>query len=317
MRAVLARTKTMMLGALAVVAMTAAFPPTRAEAAEDRCARLAAIDNDKLHRALVQFSGKVMGKHPEHWTRADYANLIANAAACDGLPANVRDKIDGRLWGVKLRDAQKQNAEVSSISLAIARAYGEYWDSNDEFPACATFLEWKRDDVWFTNNSKDLFGRSFIEMREEELALYRRLAEACRPAMEKILERWRIDPDTAALTVDSITESIDMDAAARKENPEALPKALQVHHAGRRVPLSYLRATTREVVRRILEVENSDRVMPASTLIRISRWAKQVMDNESAGPDRLYAERIRGIVSEHMFRAADSLWSPGEASAGP
>ncbi|MDW9478817.1 hypothetical protein GOB57_08890 [Sinorhizobium meliloti] len=280
----------------------------------DPCGYLSTLDADKLLVALTGYAGKVMGKYPEHWVPSDYSNLAAHAASCHGLPHDVQNKVNAEYWVLKLAEAQKRNAHINARSAAIASAYGKYWTKDEEFPACATFLLWKRDDVWYTNNSDKLFGTAFYEMTPEMLGLYKRLAEECLPVMKSILDRWRTQQSEADGIVKSIVASIEMDALAAQEDKLDIPKSLQLMHGGRRIPISYLRPTTQRVVRKIVALENADRIMPTNALIQISKWAEQVETDDEDGPDLLYAQRIKSIVADHMFRSADMLRKP---KAGP
>ncbi|MBY3151040.1 hypothetical protein HFO56_01180 [Rhizobium laguerreae] len=280
----------------------------------DRCAFLSSVDADKLHTALTGYVGKVMGKYPEHWSAVDYANLAANAASCNGLPLNVQNKVNAELWALKLADAQKMNAEINARSNAIAVAYGKYWTTSEEFPACAAFLKWERDDVWYTNNSEKLFGTAFYNMTPEMLGLYKRLAQECLPVMKSILDRWHAQQSEADGIVKSIVASIDMDGLAAQEKISEIPKSLQLDARGQRIPIAYLRPTTQKVVKKIIALENADRIMPTNSLIQISKWAEQVEIEETDGPDLLYAQRVKSIVADHLFRAADAIRKP---RAGP
>jgi hypothetical protein len=280
----------------------------------DRCAYLSTVDADKLFVALTGYAGKVMGKFPEHWVATDYANLVANAASCHGLPAGVENKVNADFWAAKLAEAQQTNAAINARSTAIAAAYGKYWVKDEEFPACATFLRWKRDDVWYTNNSDKLFGTAFYEMTPEKLGFFKRVAEECLPVMRAILERWREEQSEADAVVTSIVASIKMDALAAQEAKLNVPESLQVSHGGRRIPISYLRPTTQKVVKKIIALENADRIMPTNALIQISKWAEQVETDDKSGPDLVYAQKIKSIVADHLFRSADMLRKP---KAGP
>jgi len=300
--------------ALVYLLVSLAMPSARAQEPGDRCDYLAAVNADMLHTALTKYTGEVLGKHPEHWTAQDYVNLAANARACHGLPANVQDKVDAEDWANKLQDAYKQNAETNARSLAIAAAYAGYWKGPGEFPACASFLKWKRDDTWYVNNSGEIFGKPFEDMTKEELGFYKRLAEECVPVMESILGRWRVHSSRAEEISRSVLESIEMDAKAALE--DELPSSLSVFHEGKRVPVAYLRPTTQKIVKKIALLEAEDRVMPTNSLIQISKWAEQVETEGRPGPDLLYAREIKNIVADHLFRAARQLGDPS-LSAGP
>lgn len=302
-----------------LLSATLQFAPAKAEPdiVADRCNALASIDPDKLLQALTTYAGKVMGKEPEHWTDVDYANLAANAMSCHGQPANLVNKVNGEIWALKLTDARNTNAEINLRSQAIVAAYTKFWKNEDEFPACSTFLRWKRDDVWYTNNSEELFGKPFMEMSKEDLSFFKRIVQECQPVMGSILDRWRRHPSTAEGIVNSVMSSIDMDAEAINEKKLAIPERLLVRYDGRRIPISYLRPTTQKVVMRVITLENKNRIMPTNSLIQFSHWANQVEAEDKDGPDLMYARAVKDIVADHMFKAADQIRSFGRASAGP
>lgn len=299
---------------LVIVAATClCLGPVAASAQEtvgERCEYLSRIDADKLMVALTSYAGKVMGKYPEHWTLADYSNLAANAITCNGLPENVENKVNAEFWTAKLTEARTRNADIDDRSGAIMAAYSQFWKGSGEFPACATFLRWKRDDVWYTNNSEELFGKPFMKMDPEELGFYKRLAQECRPLMGSILDRWRSHPDGAEGIVESMLSSIEMDANAAQEEKIKVPDSIDVYNGGVRVPISYLRPTTQKVVHKIIALENADRIMPTNALIQISKWAEQVETDDTDGPDLLYAQRIKAVVADHLFRSANALRAP-------
>ena len=311
-----AKAKTALLTML-LVASPHLFPEkATADEHQDRCAYMATINADKLHQALTSYAGKVMGKDPEHWSDVDYANLAANAASCDGQPANVVEKVNAEFWRVKLADAQMINADINRASIAIAAAYGGFWKSKEEFPACATFLKWKKNDIWYTNNSRELFGTAFMDMTPTELGFYKRVVTECQPVMGSILDRWRKHPSQAEGIVKSILASIETDALAAGEKEMDVPQNLRIRHDGERVPLSYLRPTTRKVVEKIIMLENTNRVMPTNSLIQISKWASQVEENEDDGPDLMYAKVVKDIVADHMFRSVNRLKTAGGSGSG-
>ena len=301
------KSKLILLLAIVMSLMTTFSTHAKPVVIEDKCKYLSSFDPMNLHKTLTTFSGAVMGKQAEHWAAADYANLISNAYACNELPVNVKKKVKAKFWESKLRDAEKRNIEINSISLAIANAYGEYWKSEEEFPACATFLKWERDDLWYTNNAKEIFGKNIHEMEPNTLAIYKRLAQECVPVMELILKRWRITPELAQAMTESILFSIELDSKENIAKSDALTESLRIYRNGRQIPISYLRKTTQDVVNRINRLEISNRVMPTNTLIQISKWASQVIETEKAGPDKLYAQRIRKVVSDHMFKSINGL----------
>jgi hypothetical protein len=313
-----AKAKTAAFAALVLLCAGAGAAKAGEAPTVDRCEQMAAIDPDKLSRALINYAGRVLGKQPEHWSDQDYKNLYANAVSCNGLPAGAAKPVNAEMWRVKLSDAEQQNRPINAASLAIAAAYGGYWNAADgEFPACATFLRWKRDDVWFTNNSADLFGTAFSAMEPKKLAFFRRIVEECRPVMGKILTRWHLNESTAGPIVASVQDSMAKDAQAGIEKDNPLPLSLVIYHGGQKVPVAYLRKTTQDIVRRIAMLENANRVMPTTVLISISKWAEEMERRERDGPDVAYARLIKSVIAQHMFANANNVKDLGAASANP
>lgn len=303
-----AKAKTILIAAVFATALygnASAQPAAVTMTHDEKCAYLSTIDADKLHQALTSYAGEVMGKEPERWEDADYINLATNADACNGQPVNIVNKVNADFWRMKLADAQKINAEINRRSLAIASTYAKFWTSEGPFPACASFLHWKRDDIWLTNNSKELFGKSFMEMTPDELGFYKRVAQECEPVMGAILDRWRRHPSQAEGIVKSIVQSIELDALAAQEKNLQIPQDMVVMNDGSRIPIAYLRPTTQKVVKRVLALEKANRVMPTNSLLQISKWADQLETEGKEGPDLAYARTIKSIVASHLFRSAD------------
>lgn len=304
----------------ALLSVGTALMPARASAAvvtQDACMFIASIDGNKFYNSLATYAGPVLGKAPEHWSPADFANLLANVQACNGQPANVASKVDAYHWAAQIADIQKRNAPINALSLQIAAAYAKFWTGKGEFPACADFLKWRRDDLWYTNNSKDIFGTAFIDMPPETLGLYGRLVQECNPVMRSILDRRRISLATADDLTKSILDSIERDAQARNQASLVLPDDLVVMQGGRPLPIAYLRKTTQAVVLRFASLEEHERVMPTNALIQISKWANQLESEMSDGPDLLYARKIKDVIAQHMFNAVESMPDRGAASAAP
>lgn len=307
------------IGKAVVFAVLAWSGTARAEPVSmtDPCAYMASVDEDDVHSALISLSKPVMGKYPEHWNDTDYANLEANARACQGVQSPGRKKFDAQRWIVRLEDAKRQNTPVSSASALVSASYAQYWKRSDEFPPCVTFLKWQRDDTWFTDNSKDLFGTDFLDMDKDTMSFYKTIASACIPTEKLILERWRIKADTADDMTKSIAASMDMAFAAKQEHPEELPEKLLVYHGGKRVPLAYLMKTTQDVVLRLASLDKENRVMSTNALIQITKWANQIVATGKQGPDYLYAQRILAISHDEIFKSVDQIKDLGAASAKP
>jgi hypothetical protein len=298
------------LGAL--VSSFAAQTPPNAAKPRDRCEYLASFIPGKMAVAMKDFNGKFFDKYAEFYTEDDYRNLLNNIRPCDGLPANVAEPVNFRAWEIELNDVYRENARTNAMAIAIKQAYEQPLSAFGEMPGCALILKWTRDDLWFTNNSEELFGTAFKDMPEDRLRLLKGFAEECRPVLRQMVLTRQLEAPAADSLVNSIVDSIERDGRIRLDKDIDITPALRLRHNGEVVPMSYLRMSTQNVIKKITLLDRKDTVMPTNTLINISQWAAQVDKEQDDGPDRLYARAVKKIVSEHMFRTAEQMKSRGD-----
>ena len=270
----------------------------------NNCAILAHYNATKTAMALLTFSMEVFGKNPERWTVEDVDNLMRNAKLCDNQPAEytVSTRVFYSNWRLALGDdSVKRLLAIANRSTQIADTVKDSWPAAFRLPYCGDLIKWRRDPVWLINNSKDIFGRSFTEMKEEDTATIKRYVESCVPVMQEILKVRRQGSQNAAkLTVD-ILATLDRDMSAQRWSHIALVPDLQVVHEGQPIPLAYVSAPTREVVLKINTSEQNKIALDIDSLSTISAWVMNVNRRIADGPDALYVEAVKKIVSRQLF----------------
>jgi hypothetical protein len=273
-------------------------------AEKNNCAILAHYNATKTARALLTFSMDIFGKNPERWTVEDIENLKRNARACDNQPAEytTTTRVFYNNWRLALGDdSVKRFLAISNKSTQIADTMKEGWPTGFRLPYCGDLIKWRRDPVWLINNSRDIFGRSFTELKEEDSAAIKRYVEACMPVMQEILKiRKQGSQNAAKLTADILT-ALDRDMSAQRWSHIALVPDLQITHEGQPIPLAYVSNPTREVVLKINTSEQNRIALDIDSLSTISAWVMNMNRRSTEGPDALYVDAVKKIVSRQLF----------------
>lgn len=287
------------LAAAALLQM--AFSPA-SEAADDPCGQLALMQPKAVSDSLKALSGEVFGKSVDLWTTEDFRQVVATARACHGKPQGMRHRVNAGLWQRHMEAAAEAVLPVSARTASIRDAYAPRWTMG-EVPSCLEVLGWRRDPVWNKDNSEEIFGLRFRTMDAEQRALAAGFARECVPVMEEILEANKMPVADAAAVANDIEESARREGEAAAEDPEEIAPRLRVEHEGERVPLAYLGETSRRMVAVANHAEKTSYRLTTEQLIMLSTWSDKVRSQRNAGPERLYAERIRDFVREQMFSA--------------
>jgi hypothetical protein len=293
------------LGTLATLLAGGNAQAAGAPAAKDNCAILAHYNATKTAHALFTFSMDIFGKHPERWTVADIENLQQNAIACDNKPAEytVSTRVFSTNWKFALGgDSVKKFLAISNKSTQVAEMVAARWPAEFRQPYCGDLIKWRRDPVWLVNNSKDIFGRPFTEMKDEDSATIKLYVEACLPVMKEILKIRRQGSTNAVRLTADITTSLDRDMSAQRWNDVALVPELQISHEGQPLPLAYASEPTRDVVLKMNTSELNRVVLDIDSLSTISTWVTNMSRKSVEGPDALYVEAVRKIVSRQLFQ---------------
>lgn len=288
---------------LAAAALAAAFAFASGQAeAKDVCSEMAVMQPDSIARGLGSMSTDVLGKAADLWSQADFANLLNNAAACDGKPEGMKYKVDSKYWRSQIIPQMQRVLPLSQRTLAIREAYAPHWKGGEP-PSCLRMLSWKRDQVWLSDNSGDVFGTPFAEMDDEGRAMAAGFAKECVPVMTAALKANWMAPNGAAAISDDIAASAERESEAARERPETVAPSLRVLHDGRPVPLSYLGKRSRKMVEVASQAENAGRKLTTEEMIMLSKWAEKVVLTGEIGPERLYADAVRRVISNHLFNS--------------
>lgn len=271
-----------------------------APAAADTCSKMAEMRASSLAGALRVLSPDVLGKPADMWTEADFVNLLDNARACDGKPEGMKVKVDARYWADQLQPVMNAVLPLSGRTAAIREAYAPRWTWG-EMPSCVQILSWKRDPLWFSDNSAEIFGKSLAELDLAGRTYVAGFAEECLPVMEAALDLNRMKSPDARAIVDDIEASVARENEAAAEGAEELSDALRLTHEGKRVPLAYIGENSRKMVAVANQAEKSGTKLTTEQMIMLSKWAEQVDKGGKHGPERLFADAIRDIVHRHMF----------------
>jgi len=283
---------------LAMAALATVWPA----AAEDSCSRMAVMRPEGIVEALNLFSPDVLGKPADLWGRADFENLLNHAAACDGKPEGMKYRVDAKFWEGQMNPAMERLLPFADRTAAVRAAYAPRWKWGDP-PSCLQVLNWKRDPVWLTENSGEVFGKPLAEMDDEGRALAAGFSKECRPVMEAALQANRMDPSAALAIVNDVAAAAEREGEAAKEKPDDLAPALKVYHSGRQVPLAYIGKSSRKMVLIASGAEKAGRKLTTEELIMLSKWAEQIVMEETDSPERLYADAVRTVIGKHLFNA--------------
>lgn len=292
-----ARTKRFFAAGTIVAALTVSVP---AEATEDPCALLAGMNPRDITKAMVSFSGPVLGKHPEDWTKEDLNNLLSNAHQCDGLPAEANRRVRASKWKpeiTKLKDVVLPHATRSQT----VRAYFQPEWTAGTLPVCGDLLRWKRDPVWLTNNSKEIFGLSFGEMTDKQRGIALEFAAACVPVMQSILKIWKHKGNASEAFVADMRISSERDATAFAEMTELKSAYISVSWQGNQIPWAYLGENARKMVEMAERAMRENGRFSLEQMTVLSSWIETVDDAGNNGPDKAYANFIKDLISSQMF----------------
>lgn len=273
-------------------------------APKDNCSILAHYNAAKTARALFTFSMDIFGKNPERWTVADIDNLKRNAQQCDNKPAEytVSTRVFASNWKFALgEDSVKRFLAISNKSTQIADMVASRWPSGFTLPYCSDLLKWRRDQVWLINNSNEIFGQPFTEVRDEDSFTVKQYIEGCLPVMEEILKSRKQGSRNAAKITADILAALDRDMSANRWSDVVLVSELQISHEGKAIPLAYASDTTKEVVLKINASEQNGNPLDIDSLSTISTWVTDMNRKSVEGPDAMYVSAIKKIVSRQLF----------------
>lgn len=278
---------------------------------KDNCSALAHFNATKTANAIFTFAMPVFGKHPERWTVTDVENLMKNAKECDNKPVEyaVGSRVYYSNWRFAMADERvKRFLDLANKSTQVRDLVKEKWPEQMKIPYCSDLLKWRRDPIWLTNNSKDIFGQAFIETKDESLPILKLYVEACLPIMEGILKARKVGRSGAVkitatkITVD-ILSGLERDMSAQRWQEIALIPELQLVHNNQIVQLAYVSDQTRDIALKINTSEQNKIPLDIDTLSTISAWINDMnRRNTNDGPDALFVAALKTIVSRQLFQ---------------
>lgn len=270
--------------------------------AEDSCSVMATMRAASVAAALKSLSPDILGKPADLWSQADFANLLNNATACDGKPEGMKYQVNAKYWHEQITPAMQQVLPLSERTASIRTAYAPRWKWGEP-PSCLRVLSWKRDPVWLSDNSEEVFGRALSSLDDDGRAMAAGFAKECLPVLEAALLANKLKAPAAQAIVDDIAAAAEREGEAAREGADDLAPTLRVSHDGKTVPLSYLGQNSRKMVEVANNAEKAARKLTTEEMIMLSKWAERVVMDGHDGPERLYADAVRTVISNHLFKS--------------
>jgi hypothetical protein len=189
---------------------------------------------------------------------------------------------------------------INDINRAIQQAYSPIWKWS-EIPNCQGILDWKRDKVWNTNNSAEIFGKDFQEATPEEAAIISGFINECVVVAKKILETNRLDSNAAMKIAEDLRRTIDKEQEAAKEKNSDIAPSLRIYHNNKRIPLAYLGPQSRKWVDFVNRFELQNTSMRVEDMVTVSKWTEMVLSSKKQTPETAFGEAVRNIITKRMF----------------
>ncbi|NTF17490.1 hypothetical protein G6L37_03690 [Agrobacterium rubi] len=268
---------------------------------DETCLEMAQIPIGSVTDKLRLFAGDVLGKNAELWQERDFQALLANARVCDGRPVGIEPKVTFQSWMNALHGIYPIVRKVTDISVPISERYKGVFPVPGGLMLCTRLFDFRKDPIWLTSNSGEIFGKPFEAMEPEMLSAARKFVNECEPVLLEVLKARRKNENDAARLVRSINISIDRDQKIPEVHIENLDEQLIPKRDGKVIPLAYVSPNTVSVVRRVNTSLLRKARLQTDDLILISKWADNVFDLVPEGPDRAYAERIKSVITTSMF----------------
>lgn len=271
---------------------------------DQTCMTMARTNAATVSESLELFAGEPLGKPPELWETKDFQALLANAKVCDGLPANVIEKVRFTEWSSAMNAVYPSVKAVSDVSVPVFAKYAGMWPGAKEGILCSRIFDFRKDPIWLSNNADEMFGIAFEKMSPAQLQAVRSYTSECKPALLGILKS-RPGNTMPTGIIDRLLKSIGLSLDRDQKIPDVhidnLVKDLIPVRDGKPVPLAYVSPNTVGIVRRVNTSLLRNVKMQTEDLVLISKWAEDVYKLTPEGPDRAYAERVRTVVQKQMF----------------
>lgn len=267
----------------------------------DMCTNLAQMPVKSVTDGLRLFAGDVLGKNAELWQEKDFLAFLTNVRNCDGKPAGLEPTVSFYSWNTALNAIYPIISKITAVTVPISEKYKDIFPVPDGRMLCTRIFDFRKDPIWLSNNSDEVFGVPFEKMTPAQLHSARAFLSECQPVLVEVLRlRGKNDADVAKL-VKSINTSIDRDQKIPQVHIENLVGDLVPVRDGKAVPLAYVSPNTVSVVRRVNTSLLRKIRLQTDDMVLISKWADNVFDLIPEGPDRAYAEKVKLAITREMF----------------
>lgn len=290
---------------LIAAAFVLAIPAVPAQAAPkteaDVCRTLSQTAVNSTVQTLKVFAGSVFGKPAELWQQSDFSTLLSHAKLCDGKPQDSNQRVSFYSWNLALNTVYPDVVALTDIAVPISAKYAGTWPANDGTALCSSIFAFRKDPIWLTNNSKEVFGIAFEDMTDRQIEASRSFLDDCSPVLEGILRARGKNKEPVAKIIRSMKLSVDRDSRIREVTIDNLDPELVPVRDGKPVPLAYVSPNTVGILRRVNTSLLRRTPLQTGDQVLISNWADDVFKLVPEGPDRAYAERVKFVVTTQMF----------------
>lgn len=283
------------------VAFLAFATPSQADRITSTCDIVALSKPEIIENQLKSYSSDVLGKPVIEWSREDFVNLSQNIFTCaEASNSQATVKINANQWVTPLNRVANDILPINDMNKAVTDAYKPYWTWSN-MPSCQVLLNWERDAVWNTNNSKELFGTDFRHASQKETAYISGFVKECAPVATRILELNKMDVDAVEKIASDINRSIAKEQEAANETPNEIAPSLRVYYNGERIPLSYLGPNARKWITFLNKFEVSGAKMRVEDMVSVSKWTEAILAEKKDTPESFFAEAARSVITRRMF----------------
>lgn len=168
-------------------AVLSALPASAEGGGVSRCGEIGKLSAHRVGDAMTRLSGELLGKDLTRWNREDISNLMANVAACEGMPSVDGGAISSAAWSSQLRRGANRILPVSDTLSAVDAAFGRTAADPAGLPECVALLSWRNDRKAHADNSAEVFGADLFEPGVDALRIAD-YATACLPSLEIVLK---------------------------------------------------------------------------------------------------------------------------------
>jgi len=275
-----------------------------------------------LRKQLELFLGPAMGKMPERWRTVDFDSVKQAAIACDTYRTAKGYVVKASSWVDNMDAAMRTVLPVALEVHKVDKETAEIRKKAAWLPECQALLDWRRNRKIWQSNSKEIYGRDFLDMSLEELGWARTYTDQCRTAADMIAKarKYSQTKKTGSLIADDIVYAIEKAEEAARERLEAsYPTHLVVMDGERRLPLAYLSARSKMMVGIVNRARELNRSLSTGEMSELTIWADGILGEEDVpDPEKAFARAVKEAMARQVF-GSDRADTPSDAapSAAP